>query len=156
MLIGILDGFQETEFCYVDRGIIVGDTKDDFEFGKQVHIEVVKVFSLSNEFLGTHLLRMYSQAGDMDSVKKVFDEMPIRDFVIWNALIFCYSKCGMGDVGVELFRFSLSVQSLFSLRSLKLESSIYRFDLQVYLTSLVSFAHPQPWMIIIMMLVFPG
>ncbi|CAL5373997.1 unnamed protein product [Camellia sinensis] len=81
MLIGILDGFQETEFCYVDRGIIVGDTNDDFELGKQVHVEVVKVFSLSDEFLGTNLLRMYSGAGDMDSAKKVFDEMSIRDLV---------------------------------------------------------------------------
>ncbi|KAI7985997.1 hypothetical protein LOK49_LG14G00771 [Camellia lanceoleosa] len=51
----------------------------DFEFGKQVHAEVVKVFSLSDEFLGTNLLRMYLGARDMD-------------------------LCGMGDVGVELFR----------------------------------------------------
>ncbi|CAL5402325.1 unnamed protein product [Camellia sinensis] len=28
MLIGILDAFLETEFCYVDRGIIVGDAND--------------------------------------------------------------------------------------------------------------------------------
>ncbi|KAF5930287.1 hypothetical protein HYC85_031160 [Camellia sinensis] len=76
----------------------------DFEFGKQVHAEVVKVFNLSDEFLGTNLLRMYSGPGEMDSAKKVFDEMPRRDLVTWNALIFCYSKCGMGHVGVELFR----------------------------------------------------
>ncbi|KAI7983823.1 Pentatricopeptide repeat-containing protein [Camellia lanceoleosa] len=30
--------------------------------------------------------------------------MPRRDLVTWNALIFCNSKCGMGHVGVELFR----------------------------------------------------
>ncbi|KAL7174303.1 hypothetical protein ACSBR2_033545 [Camellia fascicularis] len=76
----------------------------DFEFGKQVHAEVVKAFHLSDEFLGTNLLRMCSGPGDMDSAKKVFDEMPRRDLVAWNALIFCYSKCGMGHVGVELFR----------------------------------------------------
>ncbi|KAI8029790.1 Rop guanine nucleotide exchange factor 1 [Camellia lanceoleosa] len=104
MLIGILDGFQETKFCYVDRGIIVGDANDDFEFGKQVHAEVVKVFSLSDEYLGTNLLRMYSGVGEIDSAKKVFDKMPKRDLVTWNALIFSYSKCGMGDVSVELFR----------------------------------------------------
>ncbi|XP_028060252.1 pentatricopeptide repeat-containing protein At2g13600-like [Camellia sinensis] len=76
----------------------------DFESGKQVHAEVVKVFNLSDEFLGTNLLRMYSGLGEMDSAKKVFDEMRMRDLVTWNALIFCYSKCGMGHVGVELFR----------------------------------------------------
>ncbi|KAI8017652.1 Pentatricopeptide repeat-containing protein [Camellia lanceoleosa] len=54
----------------------------DFEFGKQVYAEVVKVFSLLDEFLGTNLLRMYSGAKDMDSAK----------------------NCGMGDVGIELFR----------------------------------------------------
>ncbi|KAI7993721.1 Pentatricopeptide repeat-containing protein [Camellia lanceoleosa] len=76
----------------------------DFEFGKQVHAEVVKVFYLSDEFLGTNLLRMYSGARDIDSANKVFDEMLMRDLFTWNTLIFCYSKCGMGDVGVELFR----------------------------------------------------
>lgn len=28
MLIGILDGFSDTEFCYVDRGIVLGDSDD--------------------------------------------------------------------------------------------------------------------------------
>ncbi|GMP93276.1 hypothetical protein CsSME_00043181 [Camellia sinensis var. sinensis] len=74
----------------------------DFEFGKQVHAEVVKVFPLLDEFLETNLLRMYSGARDI--AKKMFDEMPRRDLVTWNTLICCYSKCGMGDVGVALFR----------------------------------------------------
>ncbi|GMP93320.1 hypothetical protein CsSME_00043205 [Camellia sinensis var. sinensis] len=74
----------------------------DFEFGKQVHAKDVKVFLLLDEFLGTNLLRMYSGARDI--AKKVFDDMPRRDLVTWNALICYYSKCGMGDVGVELFR----------------------------------------------------
>ncbi|KAA8544556.1 hypothetical protein F0562_022585 [Nyssa sinensis] len=76
----------------------------DFEFGQQVHGEVIKVGLDSDAFLGTNLLRMYSRVNDLNSARKVFDGMPRRDLVTWNALIACYSKYGMADASVELFQ----------------------------------------------------
>ena len=40
----------------------------------------------------------------MDAAMKVFDEMPKRDLVAWNALISCYSKAGMGERSIRLFQ----------------------------------------------------
>ena len=40
----------------------------------------------------------------MDAAMKVFDEMPKRDLVTWNALISCYSKAGMGERSIRLFQ----------------------------------------------------
>ncbi|CAK9184370.1 unnamed protein product [Ilex paraguariensis] len=73
-------------------------------FGQQVHAEVIKVGSDSDAFLGTNLLGMYAGVGDMEAAKKVFDGMPVRDLVAWNALIACYSKCGTGDASIGLFQ----------------------------------------------------
>nr|XP_048324600.1 pentatricopeptide repeat-containing protein At2g13600-like [Ziziphus jujuba var. spinosa] len=47
---------------------------------------------------------MYGGVGRMDAAKKLFDEMPKRDLVAWNALISCYSKAGMGEKSLMLFQ----------------------------------------------------
>ncbi|KAF8396221.1 hypothetical protein HHK36_017835 [Tetracentron sinense] len=76
----------------------------DYQIGRQIHAEIIKVCSNSDAFLGTNLLRLYAEVGEMGDARKVFDEMPNRDLITWNALISCYSKYGMGEVSMELFR----------------------------------------------------
>ncbi|KAK9274343.1 hypothetical protein L1049_019157 [Liquidambar formosana] len=76
----------------------------DFDFGQQLHAEIIKVCPSSDAFLGTNLLRMYAGGGAIEGARKVFDGMPHRDLVTWNALISCYSQYGMGDRTIELFR----------------------------------------------------
>ncbi|KAK3443610.1 hypothetical protein EUGRSUZ_B03718 [Eucalyptus grandis] len=76
----------------------------DLGLGKQVHGEIVKMGVGSDAFLGTNLMKMYGGAGAVHSARKVFGEMPERDLVAWNAMIFCFSKHGGGDTCVELFR----------------------------------------------------
>lgn len=76
----------------------------DLGFGQQVHGEIVKVCSDSDAFLGTNLIKMYAGVGGMQAARKVFDEMTSRDLIAWNALMSCYSKCGMGNESLELFR----------------------------------------------------
>ncbi|KAF7833363.1 pentatricopeptide repeat-containing protein [Senna tora] len=51
------------------------------------------------------LLSMYAGCGVIEGARKVFDEMPRRDFVTWNALISGYSRCGgLGDLTLSLFK----------------------------------------------------
>ena len=76
----------------------------DLGFGRQLHADIVKVCSDLDAFLGTNLFRMYAEAGEIGDARKVFDGMPSRDLVTWNAMISCYSKYGMGEMSVELFR----------------------------------------------------
>ncbi|XP_077242518.1 pentatricopeptide repeat-containing protein At2g13600-like [Tasmannia lanceolata] len=72
--------------------------------GRQIHSQIIKVCSCSDAFLGTNLVKMYAEFGEMGDTRKVFDEMPERDLVSWNALIACYSKFGMGEFSLQLFR----------------------------------------------------
>lgn len=76
----------------------------DVILGQQVHADVVKICSVSDVVLGTNLVKMYGGVGRMDAAKKLFDEMPKRDLVAWNALISCYSKAGMGEKSLMLFQ----------------------------------------------------
>lgn len=72
--------------------------------GCQIHAEIVKVCSFWDSYVGTNLLRMYANCGVVEDARKVFDEMPVRDLVTWNALILCYSRCGLGGLCLGLYK----------------------------------------------------
>ncbi|KAL5987687.1 hypothetical protein ACLOJK_035437 [Asimina triloba] len=76
----------------------------DWNDGVQVHAQIIKSGWNWDVFVGTNVVRMYVNVGEVGDAWKVFDEMPNRDLVSWNALISCCSKMGMGGFGLELFR----------------------------------------------------
>ncbi|XP_027336839.1 pentatricopeptide repeat-containing protein At3g29230-like [Abrus precatorius] len=51
----------------------------------------------------TCLLTMYAKCGAMDLARDVFDEMPVRSIVSWNAMIMGYGLHGNGDKALEMF-----------------------------------------------------
>ncbi|ESQ48000.1 hypothetical protein EUTSA_v10022209mg [Eutrema salsugineum] len=66
--------------------------------GRIVHGMVVKLGLLSeSELIGTTLLHFYAKNGDLRYARKVFDEMPERTSVTWNAMIGGY--CSLKDKG---------------------------------------------------------
>ncbi|XP_020098161.1 pentatricopeptide repeat-containing protein At1g08070, chloroplastic-like [Ananas comosus] len=62
--------------------------------GRQVHSQVLVRGFCSNVFVQTALIDFYAKNGDMDSARRVFDELPIKDPVPINCLITGYSKSG--------------------------------------------------------------
>ncbi|KAF3454287.1 hypothetical protein FNV43_RR04734 [Rhamnella rubrinervis] len=85
----------------------------DMVLGQQVHADVVEIYSVSDVFLGTNFIGVYAGVGEMGAAMKVFDEMPKRDLVAWNALISCYSKAGMGERSMRIvFKVWLFASSL--------------------------------------------
>ncbi|PSR88413.1 Pentatricopeptide repeat-containing protein [Actinidia chinensis var. chinensis] len=53
--------------------------------------------------LGTALMDMYAKCGYLDLAEKVFDEMPQRDTICWNAMISGWAIHGDGDCALRLF-----------------------------------------------------
>ncbi|KAH7858176.1 hypothetical protein Vadar_020906 [Vaccinium darrowii] len=53
--------------------------------------------------LGTALIDMYAKCGYLDLAEKVFDEMPQRDTVCWNAMISGWAMHGDGYRALQLF-----------------------------------------------------
>ena len=77
----------------------------DLSRGKWVH-SFVKNSDKQIELdllLSTSLLTMYTKCGDMDSARKIFDEMPEKGIVAWNSMIIGYGMLGRGDESMNLF-----------------------------------------------------
>ncbi|KAM0944992.1 putative tetratricopeptide-like helical domain superfamily [Dioscorea sansibarensis] len=56
-----------------------------------------------NVVFQTSIVNMYAKSGDLDSSRKVFDEMLERNVVTWNSLISGYANAGKGALALEIF-----------------------------------------------------
>lgn len=74
-----------------------------FEHGRQVHNHVLRSGVQFYVVLGNSLIDMYSKCGNLTYSRRVFDNMPERTVISWNAMLVGYSKHGMGRQVVELF-----------------------------------------------------
>ncbi|KAI3424531.1 DYW_deaminase domain-containing protein [Psidium guajava] len=68
--------------------------------GKQIHSHVLKLGLESDAFVHTSLINI----GQMNEAKQLFEDIPVRDVVSWNAMIAGYSECGQFEEAIETFR----------------------------------------------------
>ncbi|KAL9228330.1 hypothetical protein vseg_003922 [Gypsophila vaccaria] len=52
----------------------------------------------------THLIKSYAKFGKIDSARQVFDEMPHRRVDSWNAMIIAYSRAGLPNDVLGIYR----------------------------------------------------
>ncbi|KAI3503132.1 hypothetical protein L1887_31568 [Cichorium endivia] len=64
----------------------------DILLGTSLHTQIVKFEFLSDTLVQTSLLGMYSDCGDLDSSKKVFNSMLKKDAMAWNSIIVGHMK----------------------------------------------------------------
>ncbi|GMH29374.1 hypothetical protein Nepgr_031217 [Nepenthes gracilis] len=72
--------------------------------GKQVHSYVLRCQLPSYVVLQNSMIDMYAKCGNLTYARKVFDEMPVRTVISWNAMLVGYTKHGMGTDVVKLFK----------------------------------------------------
>ncbi|PON88982.1 Tetratricopeptide-like helical domain containing protein [Trema orientale] len=71
----------------------------DFLFGIQLHCLIMKSGLDCEVFVGNALISLYSRWDHLLEARRVFDEMPKRDVVTWNAMVSGYTQ--EGDHGLE-------------------------------------------------------
>ncbi|KAL8548901.1 hypothetical protein ACS0TY_007965 [Phlomoides rotata] len=71
--------------------------------GVQLHSHAIKLGFHENVCINTSLVDMYGKCGQISWAHKVFDGMPDRNAVTWNALISCYVKARDPSIAIELF-----------------------------------------------------
>ncbi|KAK3212246.1 hypothetical protein Dsin_016952 [Dipteronia sinensis] len=71
--------------------------------GKQIHAQIIKQEWLSDVYITSTLVDMYSKCGNMIDSKIVFEKAPKRDFVTWNAMICGYAQHGLGEESLKIF-----------------------------------------------------
>ncbi|CAL9025860.1 unnamed protein product [Prunus brigantina] len=74
------------------------------DLGRQVHNHVLRRELPSYVVLQNSLIDMYSKCGNLSYSRRIFDSMPERTVISWNAMLVGYSKHGMGKEVVKLFR----------------------------------------------------
>ncbi|CAN1761460.1 Pentatricopeptide repeat-containing protein At3g18970 [Linum perenne] len=83
----VIDDFT---YVYVLGSCVRSPSSSSLCLGRQIQGRVLKHGWLSNLAVPTTLIHFYGGNGDVASARKVFDEMPERSVVTWNAMITAY------------------------------------------------------------------
>eukprot|EP01018_Ginkgo_biloba_P034725 Gb_12551 [translate_table: standard] len=73
------------------------------EHGKKIHEYIIKSEFQSDVFVASALIDMYAKCGSLVNAYNVFDKMPRRDVVSWNAIIAGYAQNGHASEALTLF-----------------------------------------------------
>ena len=71
---------------------------------KMIHEEIVNIGYESNMIVGSSLVDMYAQCGNLNEARKVFDGLPQPDIVLWGSIIGAYAEQGSIVPAWELFQ----------------------------------------------------
>eukprot|EP01018_Ginkgo_biloba_P034522 Gb_08671 [translate_table: standard] len=71
--------------------------------GKEVHEIIIRSGYQFNVFVASALVDMYAKCGRIENAHQLFDKMPQRDVVSWNAMIVGYAMHGCGKNALQLF-----------------------------------------------------
>ncbi|KAL3829833.1 hypothetical protein ACJIZ3_018635 [Penstemon smallii] len=74
-----------------------------FEYGRQVHTHVLRSKQPFYIVLQNSLIDMYSKCGNLTYARRIFDNMPQRTVISWNAMLMGYTKHGNGKAVVDLY-----------------------------------------------------
>eukprot|EP01018_Ginkgo_biloba_P001598 Gb_35887 [translate_table: standard] len=72
--------------------------------GKEIHDMVIIRGCQSDFFVGNSLVDIYAKCGRMDYARQMFDKMPQRNVVSWNAMIAGYAQNRCVDEALKLFQ----------------------------------------------------
>ncbi|OMO62495.1 hypothetical protein COLO4_33055 [Corchorus olitorius] len=73
------------------------------ELGGAIHGHALKTGFELDKFINNSLIHMYASCRDIVYARRVFDEMPIRNIVSWNAMLDGYAKCGDMALARQVF-----------------------------------------------------
>ncbi|CAM6003775.1 unnamed protein product, partial [Sphagnum balticum] len=74
------------------------------EEGRCVHHRIIQSCLELDVFEGSSLVDMYAKCGNIEDAWRVFNKMPSRNVVTWNAMVLGHVKCGQGQEALKLFQ----------------------------------------------------
>ncbi|KAJ4708008.1 Pentatricopeptide repeat-containing protein [Melia azedarach] len=74
------------------------------ENGMQIHGMCVKSGFEWNPVVGNSIIDMYSKCGRITEAERMFDTMPAKSLITWNAMIAGHALAGYSEKGLLLFR----------------------------------------------------
>ncbi|KAH7443656.1 hypothetical protein KP509_02G044500 [Ceratopteris richardii] len=85
----------------------------DFEKGHEIASHVIKQQLLkTNIVVANALIDMYLKCGEVKIAREVFDEIPVRDVILWTSMITGYADHGYGEDAISCFE-HMKVEGLY-------------------------------------------
>ena len=79
--------------------------KKDVSRGIQLHADALRRGLLQKNFyVSSAVISMYAKCGGLREAQDLFDELPVRNSVCWNAMISGYAQQGQGKEAVYCFK----------------------------------------------------
>ncbi|XP_020681293.2 pentatricopeptide repeat-containing protein At4g13650 isoform X1 [Dendrobium catenatum] len=75
----------------------------DIKLGNQIHSKMIKTGYDMEIEAANSLVSLYAKCGSIGDAKLVFNKMPERNEISWNAIITAYSQHGRGKEALQLF-----------------------------------------------------
>ena len=72
--------------------------------GRELHLWAVKETLDTHTFVGSALVDMYAKCGSVERARRLFDRIPEKNLVTWNAMIGGYAFHGLGEEALRIFR----------------------------------------------------
>lgn len=72
--------------------------------GKELHAQIRQRELEIDVIVGTCLVDMYAKCGRLEDAREVFDKLPTKDVVVWNALLNGYAESSSSQRASELFK----------------------------------------------------
>lgn len=76
----------------------------NLELGSSLHGSTLKYGLDSDVSVVNCFITMYMKCGSVDYAQKLFDEMPVKGLISWNAMVSGYAQNGMATNVLELYR----------------------------------------------------
>ncbi|XP_071701138.1 pentatricopeptide repeat-containing protein At4g31070, mitochondrial-like [Rutidosis leptorrhynchoides] len=98
--------FHLHSFTYVLPSLIKACSFSHIHYGLglQLHSHSLKLGLDSEPVVSNSVISFYGKFCDVKSARKVFDEMPQRDFISWNSMINCFVRNGDCVEALEIFK----------------------------------------------------
>ncbi|KAF3780456.1 putative pentatricopeptide repeat-containing protein [Nymphaea thermarum] len=74
------------------------------QWGKQIHVSIIKLGFKAHLFVGSALIYMYSRCGMIEDASRAFGETSKSGPVTWNSIIFAYAQHGQGESAIDIFK----------------------------------------------------
>lgn len=100
--------FKEGDSIVPDFVTMLGSLQACTELASLQQGEIIHGYAIRSGlgcdvFIGNSLIDMYAKAGTIDSAKRIFADMPIKDLASWNSMIAAYGMHGDGYSALQAF-----------------------------------------------------
>lgn len=75
----------------------------DIDNVKRIHADLLASGLGFIVFVGNTMVDVYAKCGSLDDARDVFDSMPHRDVISWNAIISGYAQMQLGEEALQLY-----------------------------------------------------